>query len=515
MDISYIKKNGLLYSADMQTIVGIDTSSSEFTGRVPFGARAIDGEVFSGCNYEQISLPDSVKQIGPCLFENSKQLKKVKLPSTLIQLSAYMFSGCTSLETVNMPYVVDFFPEGLFNGCSSLQEIPFRAGLTSFPENVFAGCSSLRTLVIPNTVERIYSNAVANCTSLTTVVFPASLYELADNAFVGCNNISNIRMNGENPIFYVNEDDGCLYEKTAEGDKLKLKVNKVQPQNINLFKENVDDETEPFFTNEDADEIDETFSPEIEAGEDEFISVTSQVKENQMGGNNIDDVLQDIMDDEKQRSEIGQNVAIDSKEGEILSTMMDVMNDANQGNSGTVSDEELENLLSSNESSENTSDSAITDSQDALNGKIQILLDNVELNRIIENTPAGEIPSDPELYVIAEKTVDVDGVPTFSAKLESCCKTFAHIQDFKRIILLKGLPVDNEEFSQFFYHYMSQKNVIFASEANCPANLSEYAKKVCELARISLNHDDLVYQRKKISIKNNSLIKIVIQDKYN
>ncbi|MBR5647221.1 MAG: leucine-rich repeat domain-containing protein [Treponema sp.] len=514
MDVNYIKKNGLIYTSDMQTIVGIDTESSEFTGRVPFGARYIEGEVFSGCNYEQISLPDSVKQVGNCLFENSKNLKKVKLPSTLIQLSAYMFSGCSSLEQVNMPYVVDFFPEGLFNGCSSMPEIPFRAGLTSLPENCLAGCSSLRTLVIPNTVERIYANAVADCTSLTTIVFPETLYQLDDDAFKGCNNISKIRMNGNNPIFFVNEEDGCLYEKTAKGDKLKLKVNKIQNDQIQLFKDNVDDETEPFFTNEDNDEIDETFSSEIEGAEDEFISVAPE-EEIIMGGNNVDEAVNDIMNEEKDRNELTQDVSVGKEEGEILTQMIDVMNDSPNVNNGTVSDEELADLFSSNESSETISESMVAPStDDAQAAKMQILLDSVQLNRIIENTPAGELPIDTDLFVIAEKTVDADGVPVFSAKLEKCCRTFAHVQDFKRIVLLSGLPVDDDEFSQFFYHFISQRNVVFACEANCPAKLSEYAKKICKLSRISLDHDDLVSQRKKISIKNKSLIKIVIQDKY-
>ena len=221
------------------------------------------------------------------------------------------------------------------------------------------------------------------------------------------------------------------------------------------------------------------------------------------------------MNEEKDRNELTQDVSVGKEEGEILTQMIDVMNDSPNVNNGTVSDEELADLFSSNESSETISESMVAPStDDAQAAKMQILLDSVQLNRIIENTPAGELPIDTDLFVIAEKTVDADGVPVFSAKLEKCCRTFAHVQDFKRIILLSGLPVDDDEFSQFFYHFISQRNVVFACEANCPAKLSEYAKKICKLSRISLDHDDLVSQRKKISIKNKSLIKIVIQDKY-
>ena len=42
----YIKKSGLLYSPDGKTVVGVDDTSKEFTGRVPYGAHFIDDEVF-------------------------------------------------------------------------------------------------------------------------------------------------------------------------------------------------------------------------------------------------------------------------------------------------------------------------------------------------------------------------------------------------------------------------------------------------------------------------------------
>ena len=225
--MGYIKKNGLLYTEDMRTIVAVDTESNEFSGRIPFGAHYIEDEVFSDCPYEAVTLPDSVEQIGVCLFQNSKVLEKVKLPVNLTDLTPYLFANCVSLQKVTMPTTVKEFPEGLFYNCSSLLEIPFRAGIKELPENVLAGCSSVRSLVIPETVEKISSNAASNCTALTTLVLPKALYELADDAFEGCNSITKIRISEENRLFYVNEEDGCLYERGAEGDKCKIQIAKV------------------------------------------------------------------------------------------------------------------------------------------------------------------------------------------------------------------------------------------------------------------------------------------------
>jgi len=80
---------------------------------------------------------------------------------------------------------------------------------------------------------------------------------------------------------------------------------------------------------------------------------------------------------------------------------------------------------------------------------------------------------------------------------------------------MADLPVDNEEFMRFYHIQMSQKNVILACEAPSPSALSGYAKTICQESRISLEREELMEQRTRINTKNNSLIKLVIQDKYN
>ena len=155
------------------------------------------------------------------------------------------------------------------------------------------------------------------------------------------------------------------------------------------------------------------------------------------------------------------------------------------------------------------------DNPDVLDSKAQILTDSVEKSIIIECEPAGDIPDEPELFVIAEKLAkNADGAEDFSAKLVTCSKSFARIHDFKRIIMLYGLPLDNDEFTQFFKHFIMRKNVMLACEAESPSKLSEYGKKICELARISLNKEDLEEQRHSASLKTKTLVKLVIRDKY-
>ena len=543
---SYIKKNGLLYSEDLHTVLGVDDTSTEFNGRVPFGAHKIDDDVFSDCPYESISLPDSVTELGNRVFEDSKALEKVKLPSGLSDLPPYLFSGCSALTKVTMPSAVSSFPEGLFKNCESLPEIPFRAGITVLPASVFEGCSALKSLVIPPTVKRIESRAVAGCTSLESIVFPAGLEYVAPDAFEGCTSIHNIRMDGEGSLFYVGEEDGCLYEAADEGDRIAVRVSGLAGQSLSFFKDNADEISAGLSeADEEEFEDDDTFSAEIGASAEEadfiqenetatapveapaasFVQTAPEpvfdekkepAQEAASGSSSdsaVDSMLADIMGEEKERNAISEEVAVSDKETAILSETMSVMSESSQAAGGGVTDSELEKLFAKNEESELATHNA--DNPDVLDSKAQILTDSVGLSTIIECQPEGELPDEPELFVIAEKLAkDENGKNNFSAKLVNCCKTFARVHDYKRIIMLYGLPLDNDEFAQFFKHFIMKKNVILACEAESPSKLSEYGRQICELSRISLEKEELEEQRHSAAIKTKTLVKLVIRDKY-
>lgn len=518
MGESYIKKNGLLYSSDLHTVLGVDDTSDAFTGRVPFGAHVIDDGVFSDCPYESISLPDSVKQIGNALFENSLALEKVKLPSSITELPPYLFSGCGALTKINMSNNLTGFSEGLFKGCESLAEIPFRAGIKVLPVSVFEGCKSLKSLIIPSTVEKIESRAAANCTGLETVVIPGNVSEIALDAFEGCNSIRTVRIDGESNKFFVGED-GNLYKKGAASDELIIRVCIAKGADYSFFKENADEI--PVDIAEDDEELeDDTFSAEIGASDEESefmdISNTANKEVKNMDGNNVDSMLADIMGEEKERTSVVETTGVSEKEAEILSEAMDVMSDSpTHSNAGAVSNEELENLFSKQEQEALEVSTEENKDPNVIDGKTKILIDSVAFSRVMNYTPTGEVPEDGDLFVVAEKTVtDSNGNKNFSKKLVACCNTFARIHDFRRVFLLAGLPFENDEFTQFYFHYINKRNVILACQAASPSLLSDYAKKICEESRISLERSELSEQRKSASQKTDMLIKLVIRDNY-
>ncbi len=468
-----VRKNGLLYTPDLHTVLGVDIETGEFKGRVPFGAHYIDEEVFTECPYEKIDLPDSVVGIGAALFKDSPNLRSVRLPEKVTELPPYLFSGCTALNRVKMPNVVYDFPEGLFQNCSSMSEIPFRAGIKALSPFIFEGCTSLVSLVIPPTVERIEQRAAAGCTALTTLVLPVSLQSLDDTAFVDCPNIRNIRISEDNPLFYVSEEDGCLYERTATGDKLRLSVAGAQPASVSLLKENVDDEEDPeieaFYTDEDILEDDDDFSAEIQG----------------------DDVAEQAVAQE----------AEEEPEEEKFHT-------------GAVSNEELANLFGGDSQAPEEEENEIAAvTVKITDSKTQAILDSVEFYKVIECEPAGEPPADADLFVVAEMIEGSGDARVFTPKLDAVVRRFAQIKDFKRIFMLYGLPVDNDEFMEFYKLYVSNRNVVFACQAQNAATLSDYGRKICEYSRIDLSAATLAEQKQNVRVKNAELIKLILQDK--
>lgn len=526
MDQAYITKNGLVYSNDLRTVLGVDTTNNEFTGQIPYGPKYIEDEVFGDCPYANITMPDSMETLGAALFENSKNLVNVKLPANVKELPPYLFSGCSALAKVTMPNMVNGFSEGLFNGCCSLIDIPFRAGIKELPESCIAGCSSVKSLVIPGTVEVIGNGAAAGCTGLVTLVLPAALKELAEDAFEGCNSIRNIRIDDMNPKFYVNEEDGCLYERTTEGDKLRIAIAGIEKATVSFFDNQLEEKLsdrdvseDAFFTNEFPEEEDEDFSAEITAAEVSYCS--DEIEDEITESDNTENENIEIGANEGEVAMITDGYEVENEEMDVKSVLSDIMEDDDNINAAEpdeeVSIDELDKLFSSNTTLKTPEEVAAENAaNNELDGKTKILVDTVGFSSVIECEPEGEVPEDGELFVVAEKTVtNAAGERCFTEKLINCVKKFAKTQDFKRIILLADLPVDNEEFMRFYHIQMSQKNIILACEAPSPAKLSDYAKMICEESRISLEREELVEQRNKINTKNNSLIKLVIQDKYN
>lgn len=488
-------KFGLLYKDNFHIVAGVDLDDSSFTGRVPFGARAIDDNCFAGTSYESFSIPDSVKHVGFNLFENCANAVSIRLPGSLSELNQYMFSGCKKLCKINMPNEVAEFPEGIFMNCASLSEVPFRTGIAYIGAKAFLGCTSLTNIVFPETVQIIESQAFALCSNLESLVIGSSVSEIAPDAFAGCISLCHIRLSEDNPYFELN-DAGCVVRK-ADG-KVVVALANSQKTDVAFLAEEPADSSEKVavwdtgdIDSEDAEE-DDTFSAEVGAGDEEAQAFgAAPVEAEPEPESDADDMLSSILNQnagsEPEEAPLPDNVAVSMEE---LASVVDTMNAENGAYTEAGQEKKTQNR------------------------NLTILCENVGYS-FIEEYPSKGLPSSTsELYVFAEKLDDASGEePKVSAKLKKCCETLANIHDLKKIIYLSDLPVDNEEFLMFLGNTLKHQHVLVACEAANPNALSDASRKICLAAQISLDSNEILEQRKRAGIKNPGTIKLIVQDK--
>ena len=176
----------------------------------------IEVDTFSGCtSLAEITIPDSVTEIGSSAFSGCTSLSKVDLPKKLTTIEAYTFSGCSSLESIVIPEGVTAIGTWLeyektyysssFSGCKSLKEIIIPDSVTAIGDSAFYGCTSLSKLKLSNNLRIIQERTFSGCTSLKEIVIPDSVTEIRGmcyssgydgdydgGAFSGCTSLAEI-----------------------------------------------------------------------------------------------------------------------------------------------------------------------------------------------------------------------------------------------------------------------------------------------------------------------------------
>lgn len=147
----------------------------------------IDSYAFAESGITELSLPPTVNLIGNYAFYKCNNLKEVVIPkdNKLINLN-FTFMNCENLEKITIPLTGPFYNQ-TFNGCSSLKSIIFyktEGESDIYLGDIFKRCTSLQSIEIPEGVTTLDCTFI-ECTNLTDIIIPKSLKAIPF-AFRGC-----------------------------------------------------------------------------------------------------------------------------------------------------------------------------------------------------------------------------------------------------------------------------------------------------------------------------------------
>lgn len=107
----------------------------------------------------------TVVAIAEGAFTAQNKLKEITLPETVTEIGPRAFADCKNLTRVTAPGVTVIGIEA-FQNCNDLKEVTFSASLTSVGDRAFHSCGKLQALTAPATLTEIGTDAFAGCENL-------------------------------------------------------------------------------------------------------------------------------------------------------------------------------------------------------------------------------------------------------------------------------------------------------------------------------------------------------------
>lgn len=130
---------------------------------------AIAQNAFRYGTMTQITLPESIVEIGASAFSYCAGLQSVDIPNC-VRIGDSAFEGCSSLQEVVLPDDLVTLGGALFSDCTNLKKITIGGG--SVTRSVFTGCENVQEIVLGVNVTSIAQNAFAPCKNLKSLTIP-------------------------------------------------------------------------------------------------------------------------------------------------------------------------------------------------------------------------------------------------------------------------------------------------------------------------------------------------------
>lgn len=181
---------------------------------LPQNLTKIGNHCFDGASIKQITIPDTVAEIGEGAFNycmalesftippllqkisdrmlcQCKSLTSIAIPASVTEIGAYAFSGM-GITSITIPATITTLGMGMLSGCVSLATINIQTNVTEIPDR-FAEESGRTSVTLPDTVETIGESAFSSSSAvLSEITIPASITSIGAYAFAQNGSVSTI-----------------------------------------------------------------------------------------------------------------------------------------------------------------------------------------------------------------------------------------------------------------------------------------------------------------------------------
>lgn len=180
-----------------------------------FPVTKVGSYAFSGRQYEVVTIPNSVNEIGNGAFSSNSTLKSITLPAGLTSIASSMFSNCSKLTNVKVGEQVTSIQEDAFYNCISLKEIRLPNKVRIIHDGAFSRCYKLKEVTMGSKLTRIGQRAFNMNYDLKKVSFPKSLKKIDDSAFESCTDLASISFKNPETKLGKRVFQGCKSLATA------------------------------------------------------------------------------------------------------------------------------------------------------------------------------------------------------------------------------------------------------------------------------------------------------------
>ena len=148
------------------------------------------------CKMKTLTLPDTLREIGPYAFGFCPNLTTLSIPDSVEKIGFRAFEECKSLAAIN-------FPDHLVKtGSFTFENTPWliaqrqKDPLVIVNGAVIDGRTCTGDVVIPSGVKYVASGAFSRNEKITSCVIPSGVSEITDDVFFYCSNLTSVELKG-------------------------------------------------------------------------------------------------------------------------------------------------------------------------------------------------------------------------------------------------------------------------------------------------------------------------------